>query len=173
MPNSKVQDRISQLFITIFRDPINRVQFQNIRDNDPYIKANKQEDFIIERSNGIFYRLDPYYKQVYDSKLDLDYGDFKDRIFGNYYDLKVGNNKDNLAGSITYKSIKYFGDSFDNKHWYVCTTPLLDKLYIINARELYLKALAKEPNVFNLSDEELEKPFFGEKAYGRDYKSYI
>lgn len=152
-----VSKQIINKLCEIFKDENLKEHFASIQDSDSYILAKKQEQFLIDNSAGLFERLRfTFNTDTFDSELDKKFGDFTD-IFGNYYDLKVG---DQYAGSIGESSVDEFGGGTStDRHYYICTNRSLSKLYVINARKLY-----QNKNLFDWQNSEDER-YIGEKHY--------
>ena len=145
-----------------------REAFINIKDNDPFRLAKKQEEFIIKNSNGFLNRLNNDYhnNKNFDYELDLKFGDFKD-INGNYYDLKVG--QGDYCGSINWDSLINFGDTKTNKHFYICVTNDFSRFYILNARKLKEKLIKEKKDIKRKYNFLNKLDYIGEKTY-KNYK---
>lgn len=121
--------------------------FENSYDDDTYIHAKKQEQCLIDYSDEYFKRLLPLsekYSQLYDSELDRKFGDFIDD-YGNYFDLKTGTGGvNNYCGAINRDSLKDFGNTSSDRHWYLCSNDDFSKIYVINARKLFYEAKIKK-----------------------------
>ena len=161
-----IKDQIFNLLTSYITDIKFGEHFKYIKEEDPYFNAKLQEDYLISNSYSIFNRLNNDYndQKNFDSELDLKFGDFKD-IYGNYYDLKVGlfsedfKNKKQLCGSITIDSLKEFGKTSYDRHYYICVNYDFSRCYIINARLLY--------NEYNkdIYNNRRYKDFLGETDY--------
>lgn len=132
-------------------------QFKSINSTDKFIKAKLQEDLIARYSNGLLYALqETYDSKIYDSELDLKFGDLRD-IYGNYYDLKIGESI--FCGAISKRSLENFGNTKTDRHWYICVDNNFSHGYIINARKLLLNHIPYRKDI------KTGKEFLGELDY--------
>lgn len=151
-------DIIKQEFKKLLSNKEFITKFKNINEDNPYLQAKKQEQLCIEYIPHLN-RLNNDYNDYknFDSELDLKFGDFKD-IYGNYWDLKVGDKSNDFCGSITKRSLKNFGDTKTDRHFYLCVNSDFNKFYIINARQLKFET-------FKLKKFKTNKEYLGELDY--------
>lgn len=131
--------------------------FSKINHANRFTKAKMQEDFFIKHSRNLLARLNPLFCDgaLFDNELDLKFGDMIDSE-GNYIDLKVG---DEYTGAITKRSIDAFGDTKNDRHFYVCINKSLSRIYIINAKQLKQHTkIYRNPN---------DDPYIGELEYSK------
>lgn len=158
----KEVQEVKKYLISLFNKQESKDRFEAIdKIEDTYKRAKEQEDFIISNSNSKLVKANEDEKINHEK--DLKFGDIKDK-FENYYDLKVGKP---YAGSITYKSIRFFGETYTDTHWYICTNTQLTKLYLINARLLFKMFVKTKKNFLYWSKDKLEASdaWIGEKEY--------
>lgn len=153
--------------VTFFKSLCNnheiKDEFEQISGKS-FVLSRNRNSVIVNKSNGLLT------KTKLDKTTTRRQEYFKDK-YGNCYDLRVGKNKNNTdqAGSINIRDILSFGYGDDaENHYFICINEQLNKLYFINAKELF-----EIKNSLSWRLGEQGEAFIGEDSYKSKYTSLI